>query len=577
MPTFRLLLPVLCAIVAFPALAMTAEDDLGPDSQEQADIPHGTVQEFAWKQSAVYPGTERQYWIYLPPAFDKATAYPLIVFQDGGGAVNPKGQFRASIVLDNLIHKKEVPAMVGLFVNPGSVPPSGPGGQGRSTRSYEYDTPNDTYAKFLIDEMLPEVAKLATISANPDDRAIAGVSSGGICAFTVAWFRPEQFHKVITGIGSFTNIQGGTWYPSAIRKTEHKPLRIFLQENHKDLDNVHGAWPIANQDMIAALTFAGYDLKTVWGEGGHSSKHLGAILPDALRWIWRAAEPAPKPTPEVKQDLAIQGLLIEGQGWQEIKADFKFVDAPCADADGNLYVSDLGGGTGVHKIAPDGSVSVFNKDLTGISGLKFGPDGRLYACHNKEKRVIAVDKEGKIEVLMSDIGCNDLAVDSKGHVYVTETGKKQVVLIEGVGKNRVVDIGIPAPNGLTLSTDQQTLAVSDYAGSAIYALRVEANGDLTAKMPVMPYRGFGGKTEGKGDGMTCDTRGRWYCATVSGIQVFDPNGRPTGLVLAPTTGAVTSVALAGNWLYALAGGKVFRRQVNAKGFLAASSPFKHEE
>jgi enterochelin esterase family protein len=574
MSTFRLLLPVMCALLA--SQAMTAEDDQGPDSQEQADVPKGTVQEFAWNSSAVYPGTQRKYWIYLPPAFDKAVAYPLMVFQDGSGAVNAKGQFRVPVVLDNLIHKKEVPAMVGLFISPGAVPPSAPGGVTRSTRSYEYDTPNDTYARFLIDEMLPELAKHATISSDPNDRAIAGVSSGGICAFTVAWFRPDQFRKVITGIGSFTNIQGGFWYPAAIRKTERKPLRIFLQENTKDLDNVHGSWPIANQDMVAALTFAGYDLKAVFGSGGHSGKHLGAILPDALRWLWRPLEAPPKPTPEVKADLAIQGLLIDGQEWQEVIADMKFVDAPCADSDGNLYVSDLGGGTGLHRIAVDGSVSVFNRELTGISGLKSGPDGRLYACHNREKRVIAIAKDGTVEVLATDIGCNDLVVDSQGRIYVTETGKKQVVLIEGVGKVRVVDTGIPAPNGLTLSPDQQTLAVSEHGGSAIWMLRVEPNGDLTAKMPVMPFRAFGGKVEGKGDGMTCDTRGRWYCATASGVQVFDPNGRPAGLVLAPTPAPVTSVALAGpglGWLYALTQGRVFRRQVQATGFLTAQAPF----
>src|ERR1043165_7801143 len=253
MPFRLLLLPAACPLLLPAPSARAAEDDQGPDSQEQADVPKGTVQEFAWKQSAVYPGTERQYWVYLPPAFDRAKPYPLIVFQDGGGAVNAKGQFRASIVLDNLIHKREVPAMVGLFINPGNVPAAIPGAAGRSTRSYEYDTPSDTYARFLIDEMLPELAKHATISADPEQRAIAGVSSGGICAFSVAWFRPDQFRKVITGIGSFTNTQGGTCSPSAIRKTERKPLRIFLQENTKDLDNVHGSWPIANQDLVAAL------------------------------------------------------------------------------------------------------------------------------------------------------------------------------------------------------------------------------------------------------------------------------------------------------------------------------------
>lgn len=566
------------AIALFAATWATcaAEDyPLGPDSQEQADAPKGTVQEFPWNESKIFPGTHRSCWIYLPPAFDANKEYPLTIFQDGGGSVNVKGGARAPIVLDNLIHKSEIPAMVALFINPGSVPAVTPGGEGRSTRSFEYDTPDDAYARFLIEEMLPEVAKRAKISAKPEDRALVGVSSGGICAFTAAWFHPEAFRKVITGIGSFTNIQGGYWYPAAIRKTERKPLRIFLQDGDNDLDNVHGNWPLANHEMVAALRFAGYDLKEVFGKDGHSGKHLNALLPDAMRWVWRKDEAPPAPTPEVKADLAIQGLIIPGQDWQVVVDDKKFVDAPCTDADGNFYFSDLGGGTGVYKVAVDGTVSVFNKDLTGISGMKFGPDGRLYACHNKEKRVIAVDAAGKIDVLATDIGCNDLTIDSKGHIYVTETGKKQIVLIEGAGKVRVVDTGIPSPNGLALSPDQETLAVSDYAGSAVWALRVEANGDLTSKMPVMPFRAFGRIIEGKGDGMTCDTRGRWYCASLTGVQVFDPNGRPTGLVLSPTGTAITSVTLSGpglNWLFVLTQGKVFKRKVDATGFLAAQPP-----
>ena len=295
------------------AAALLAQDyTLGPDSQEQAGVPKGTVQEFAWKESKVYPGTERKCWIYLPPGHDPAKEYPLIVFQDGGGAVNPKGGFRVPIVLDNLTHKGEIPAMVGLFIDPGTVPGGVPGAKSRSTRSYEYDTPDGTYAKFLIDEMLPEVAKRAKISAAPEDRAVVGISSGGICAFTVAWFRPDAFRKVITGIGSFTNIRGGVWYPAAIRKTERKPIRVFLQEGEKDLDNVHGNWPLSNHDMVAALAFAGYDHKAVFGTDGHGGRHLGAILPDALRWLWRKEEPLPAPVPEVKGDLALSGLVIPG-------------------------------------------------------------------------------------------------------------------------------------------------------------------------------------------------------------------------------------------------------------------------
>jgi len=567
-----------CLFVCTLALSAFAGEEypLGPDSEEKADVPKGKLTEFVWKESKVFPGTVRKYWIYLPPNFDANAEYPIIIFQDGGGVVIPKGQVRAPIVLDNLIAKKEIPAMLGLFIEPGSVPAVTPSGSGRSTRSFEYDTPDDTYSKFLIDEMLPEVAKLAKISAKPEDRALVGVSSGGICAFNAAWFRPDQFRKVITGIGSFTNIRGGTWYPSAIRKTERKPIRVYVQEGERDLDNVHGNWPLANHDLVMALKFAGYDFKFELGTGGHSGKQLGSQLPDSLRWLWRKDAVLPPPTPEVPQDLALSGLLIPGQDWQVVVDDKKFVDAPCADAEGNFYFSDLGGGEGIFKVAAaDGAISVFNKDATGISGMKFGPDGRLYACHNKEKRVIAIDKDGKVEVLMTDIGCNDLTINSKGHVYVTETGKKQVVLIEGAGKSRVVDTGITAPNGLAFSPDQETLSVSDYAGSAVWALRVEQNGDVSSKLPVMPYRYFGKIVEAKGDGMTCDTRGRWYVASATGVQVYDPNGRPTGLVLAPTPAAVTSVTLAGpelSWMFVLTQGKIFKRKVNANGFLPSAAP-----
>jgi len=577
MRTLRLL-PALAAALLAAASPVCADDyALGPDSQDQAGVPKGAVQEFPWKESKTYPGTERQCWIYLPAAFDAAKEYPLIVFQDGGGAVSPKGQFRAPIVLDNLIHKGEIPPMVALFINPGNVPAVTPAGKGRSTRSYEYDTPDGTYAKFLIDEMLPEVGKHAKISPLPENRAVVGISSGGICAFSVAWFRPEAFRKVITGIGSFTNIRGGVWYPAAIRKTDRKPIRIFLQEGEKDLDNVHGNWPLSNHDLVAALAFAGYDHKAVFGTEGHGGKHLGAILPDALRWLWRKEEPPPAPAPEAKGDLALSGVLIPGRDWQAVVEDRKFVDAACSDAAGNFYYSDLGGGTGLHKISVDGTQSVFNAQATGISGMKFGPDGRLYACHNKEKRVIAIDASGAVEVLATDIGCNDLVVSRKGQVYVTVTGKKQVVLIEGAGKSRVVDTGITAPNGVALSPDQETLAVSDYAGVAAWAFRIEANGDLRARMPILPYRHFGSTIESKGDAMTSDTQGRWYCSTEAGVEVYDPNGRPIGLILAPTPSPITSVALSGpglNWLFVLTQGRVYKRQVNATGFVSDPEPQK---
>jgi enterochelin esterase family protein len=210
-----------------------------------------------------------------------------MVFQDGGGYQSTNGQYRTTVVFDNLISKKEMPVTIGVFVNPGVVPATEPGRRPRNNRSFEYDSLGDAYAKFLIDELLPEVAKKYNITTDPEGRAIGGASSGGSCAFTVAWERPDSFRKVLSHIGSVTNIRGGHVYPALIRKTEKKPLRVFLQDGSSDLDNLHGNWPLANQQMAAALKFMKYDYKFEFGTEGHNGKHGGAILPESLRWLWR--------------------------------------------------------------------------------------------------------------------------------------------------------------------------------------------------------------------------------------------------------------------------------------------------
>jgi len=267
-------------------LAGTGDYKLGPDSMLQEGVPRGEVTKYKW-ESKVFPGTVRDYWVYVPAQYDSTKPACLMVFQDGNNYQRTNGEFRAPIVFDNLIHKKEVPVTIGIFINPGDVPPAGDGQKGRSNRSFEYDSLGDLYARFLLEEILPEVGKKYNLAQDPDARSICGISSGGICAWTVAWERPEAFHKVLSHVGSFTNIRGGHVYPALIRKTEKKPIRVFLQDGAKDLDNLHGNWPLANQEMAAALKFAGYDYKFEFGTEGHNGKHGGAILPDSLRWLWR--------------------------------------------------------------------------------------------------------------------------------------------------------------------------------------------------------------------------------------------------------------------------------------------------
>jgi enterochelin esterase-like enzyme len=279
-------------ILLLAALPVHAADDykLGPDSQKQPGVPEGKVTKHTWK-STIFPETVRDYWVYVPAQYDSAKPACVMVFQDGGGYVNTTGQFRVPIVFDNLIHKGQMPVTIGVFINPGVVPAGQQGGKDKSNRSFEYDTVSDQYARFLEREIMPVIAKDYNLRKDPAGRAVGGISSGGICAFTVAWERPDLFGKVLSHVGSFTNIRGGDVYPGMIRKTERKPIRVFLQDGSGDLDNLHGSWPLANQQMAAALKWAKYDYKFEFGDGGHNGKHGGAILPDSLRWLWRDEVP----------------------------------------------------------------------------------------------------------------------------------------------------------------------------------------------------------------------------------------------------------------------------------------------
>lgn len=290
-PTTRALRTMagLLTLCAGPASLCAAENyKLTADSLPQEGVPAGVVTKHRLAKSEVFPGTERDYWVYVPAQY-KPGGPPacVMVFQDGVWYRDPKGDHRVPTVFDNLIHRGEMPVTVGVFINPGAFPLAREGEKPRSNRSFEYDTLSGAYARFVEQEILPEVSKTVVLRTDPAGRAICGISSGGICAFTAAWQRPDLFSKVLSHVGSFTNIRGGDAYPGLIRKTPGKPLRVYLQDGAADLDNEHGSWPLGNLQMAASLRYKGYDYKLVYGEGAHNGKHGGVDLPDALRWLWR--------------------------------------------------------------------------------------------------------------------------------------------------------------------------------------------------------------------------------------------------------------------------------------------------
>ena len=263
-----------------------------PDNHVKAEVPKGKLTQMPNWKSQIFDHTDREWWVYVPSQYTPDKPACVMIFQDGKGYTG-----RVPIVFDNLIAKGEMPVTIALFIQPGNLLPDGTK-RGRGQRSFEYDTVSDQYSRFLLQEILPEVEKTYKLRHDPASRAVAGLSSGAACAFTAAWFRPDQFSKVLSWIGSYTNLAGDDTglggahnYPFMIRRTDPKPIRVFLQDGDTDLDNPFGNWPLANQSMAKALAFKGYDYKFEFGHGSHSGTHGNAILPASLKWLWRDYKP----------------------------------------------------------------------------------------------------------------------------------------------------------------------------------------------------------------------------------------------------------------------------------------------
>lgn len=286
----RIALPplALCFISAVGGAQVGGPYPVDPDSVAKPGVQHGTVTQMPKWHSRIFAGTEREWSVYVPAQYSADKPACVMIFQDGVWYKD----FVPS-VFDNLIAEKAMPVTVAVFVQPGTLLAGG-APRGNNQRSFEYDTLSDQYSKFLLEEILPEVEKTTKLRHDAASRAVAGMSSGGICAFTLAWQRPDQFGKVLSWIGSFTDlaagstgIEGGHNYPSMIRRTPPKPIRVFLQDGDHDLDNRFGNWPLANQEMAKALEFAHYDFKFVFGHGDHNPAHGRSILGESLRWLWR--------------------------------------------------------------------------------------------------------------------------------------------------------------------------------------------------------------------------------------------------------------------------------------------------
>jgi enterochelin esterase family protein len=305
--------------VAGHALAQREEDKfykLGPDSLVQEGVPQGKLNGPHTLPCEVFPGTQHTYWVYVPAQYDPKTPASLMVFNDGQAFINENGDVRAPNVLNNLIYRRELPVMLAVFINPGRRPdqpePSPRDWGDRNTnRPMEYNSLDDRYARVICDELLPALKKDYNIADDPARRGIGGASSGAIAAWTVAWERPDQFRKVLSMVGSFTNLRGGHVYPEKVRAAEKKPIRIFLQDGRNDNRALRGDrhdelrdWFLQNVRLLAALEEKGYDVNYSWGIGHHGQKQGGAIMPEMMRWLWRDHPVSTDPRDRVERSFA---------------------------------------------------------------------------------------------------------------------------------------------------------------------------------------------------------------------------------------------------------------------------------
>jgi gluconolactonase len=388
------------------------------DSKPQPGVPKGEVLKFSFDHSKVFPGTYRDYWVYVPAEYTAEKPACVYVNQDGL-------RYEAPTVFDNLIYKKEMPVTIGVFVMHGRVRAADENtALDRFNRSYEYDGLGDKYARFLLEELLPEVGTKKTSDGRPirlshsgNDRAIGGESSGAICAFTAAWERPEAFTRVFSAIGTYVGLRGGERYPTLIRKYEPKPLRVFLQDGSGDLNIYGGDWWMANQTMERALEFAGYEVQHVWGEGGHNGNHATAVFPDAMRWLWKDW-PQPVKSGATKNAM-LAALLIPGEEWSMAGEGYKAAGGLAANANGEVVFTDAPEGR-TYRIGRDAKVTLSPSGAEKVSWQAFGPSGELYSVLSADAKIIVRDPTGKSVHVAGRISGEGIVVAHNGNTYVCQ-------------------------------------------------------------------------------------------------------------------------------------------------------------
>jgi gluconolactonase len=560
----------------------------GPDSKPIAGVAAGTTFKFDLTDSKIFPDTTRTITVYVPAEYKGDKPACVYVGLDGLG-------FNAATVFDNLIAQHAMPITIGIGVSPGVVASASPPDNPRFDRSFEFDSRSDRLARFLIEEVMPEVERHPTaegrairLSSDPNDRAIGGGSTGAIAAFTVAWERPDAFRRVFSAIGTYVGMRGGEQYYVLVRKTDPKPLRIFMQ------DGVHDEWPggpemgdwwMSNQTMNRALEFAGYDVRHTWGAGTHNGNQAASLFPDAMRWLWRDW-PAPIRAGEPGNPV-LKTILQPGEDWQVAADGCASITSLAANPQGQIFYPVQGARHGGPHVAPMISEIVADGkpmqcgEPAAAAAFAFAADGRVYATRT-EGGVQVMDRaaHGPAKILGQGLDIGSLTVRNNGDIYaVTRTRnlENELWLIRGNGEKLRLDKDLKGASGVALSADGLWLFVAQSLSRTGLSYRVRSDGTVDAPEGFYDFYVPTWADDSGAAGIGMDRDGRAYVATRMGVQVFDRNGRVAAVLPLPGNAAGTGLCFGGHdfdTLYVASGGKVYRRKLHVPGAPPWAVPVK---
>lgn len=536
------------------------------DAKSKKGVPRGKVLGPFSHKSEVFPETERPYYIYVPNQYRKESPAALLVSFDGYNmAVN---KWQLPTILDNLIHLKELPPMIGVFIGVGVQKSETEGTYDRPIRSVEYDSRSKETATMVIEEIIPKVKAKYTISEIANDHMIAGNSSGGNAAFSVAWHRPDFFSKVFSGVGSFTSLRDGHQFLTLVRKTEHKPLRIYLQDGSNDLNNFSGHWFNANKYMLSSLQWAGYEVNYTWGEDTHGYRHAAAIMPDILRWLWKDY---PKPVAMVEVNSPEKQILRKGEYWKKVTASVSGNVALTTNEWGELFYWDAIDHT-LNKLWKDGSSETIATYGASLAGLALSANRELCSCNPSEKEIVALWP--KKRVVAKGVECDNLVFTQKG-IYFLHEATDTFGFYPFKNGSVVTFNTIIQPKALSLSAEQSFLNITNGRSVHGYSVGLKADGTPKVPLPFFYYSTAYSAPHSESRGITVDVENQTYTATAVGVQVADQLGRTRMITPLPDGSIPLQLVFggsSGDRLYAVSDTGIFVRTMYQRGAFSWDNP-----